>query len=149
RMGRPAINTALIPPVPRADNTRGERRNAFNAGLPRNDVRDFAGDMKYVMTNFYKLDSGTTNALTSFLLPDILTFDTSTPFDNTNNAFPNGRQPRDPVIHVELNLLTKGAVTTDNVDDDNGTLITDGTNGTVAQFPYLGPPNNPQGGPNP
>ena len=35
RMGRPAINTGLIPPVPRNNATRGERRNAFNAGLPR------------------------------------------------------------------------------------------------------------------
>src|SRR5207249_9099423 len=43
RMGRPAINTALIPPVPRGssfpiggtgDQNRQDRRNAFNDGHP-------------------------------------------------------------------------------------------------------------------
>ena len=45
---------------------------------------------------------------------------------------------RDAVIHTELSLLTGGAITTDNVDDDNGTRITDGQMGTVAAFPYIG-----------
>jgi hypothetical protein len=152
RMGRPAINTALIPPLPRTDLSRGDRRNAFNAGLPRNDIRDFRADMIAVLTspNFvYKRTTADATALANFLLPDILTFDTSKPFDPNNNAFPNGRQPRDPVIHTELAILLNGALTTDNVDDDNGSIITDGTHGTVAAFPYLGPPNNPPGSPNP
>ena len=46
-------------------------------------------------------------------------------------------------------LLTNGKITTDNVDDDNGTRITDGAPGTTALFPYLGRPNNPPAGPNP
>jgi hypothetical protein len=42
-------------------------------------------------------------------------------------------------------------VTTDNVSDDNGTIITDGLGGVgnVIMFPYIGKPNNPPGGPNP
>jgi hypothetical protein len=146
RMGRPAINTALIPPIPR--NSGNERRNAFNAGLPVNDRRDFRNDMMGIMLNVYKLPQATASGLADFLLPDILTFDASKPF-NPAGGFPNGRQFRDPVIHIELGLLTQNAITTDNVNDDNGTLITDGTHGTVAKFPYFGPPNNPQGGPNP
>ena len=61
---------------------------------------------------------------------------------------------RDDVIDLELSLLTGGAIPSDNVADDNGDRITDGTmrpNGTfrTAAFPYIGPPNNPPAGPNP
>src|SRR5262249_8241835 len=49
RMGRPALNTALIPPVPRGSNfpikPGTDLRTAFNSGLPKNDVRDFRGSM--------------------------------------------------------------------------------------------------------
>ncbi|HEV3078296.1 MAG TPA: DUF4331 family protein, partial [Gemmataceae bacterium] len=62
RMGRPAINTALIPPVPRNNLTRGDRRNAFNAGHPRNDVRDFGPDMISVFKGFYGRDANTAQA---------------------------------------------------------------------------------------
>ena len=141
RMGRPAINTALIPPVPRTDLSRGDRRNAFNAGIPSNDVRDFYADMMAVLTNPngpYQRTEADANGLATFLLPDILTYDSSMP-----DGFPNGRHLRDGVIDVELNLLTNGRVTSMNVFDDNGTRITDGTMGTVAAFPYFGAPNNP------
>jgi hypothetical protein len=147
RMGRPAINTALIPPVPRGSNItnpKPDRRNAFNAGIPSNDQRDFHADMMGVLTDpngIYKRSQADATGLTNFLLPDILTVDTS-----NATVFPNGRGLRDPVIHVELGLLTNGAITTDNVNDDNGSRITDGTNGTTAAFPYFGPPNNPPQG---
>jgi len=169
RMGRPAINTALIPPVPRPGgkpatgpnappNAAVDLRNDFNAAQPRNDVRRFKRPMMSVMQNFYGLTPQQAEGLTKLLLPDILTFDTSKPFvqnvagDDSASAFPNGRQPRDPVIHVELALLTQNfpalglkPITTDNVNDDNGTRITDGTNGAPVHFPYLGRPNVPQG----
>src|SRR5207244_11638391 len=51
RAGRPAINTALIPPVPRNDLTRGDRRSAFNASRPRQDRRRFRDDMIFVLSN--------------------------------------------------------------------------------------------------
>jgi hypothetical protein len=152
RMGRPGINTTLVPPVPRNDLSRGERRNAFNAGLPRNDRRDFRADMIAVLTspNFvFRRTAADAAGLADFLLPDILTVDLSLAFNAANNGFPNGRRLRDDVIDVELGLLTNGAVTSDNVPDDNGTRITDGNQGTTAAFPYVGPPNNPPGGPNP
>ena len=51
RMGRPAINTALIPPGPRSDLSRGERRTAFNQGSPATDVANFRADMQHVLIN--------------------------------------------------------------------------------------------------
>ncbi|MFQ3578305.1 MAG: DUF4331 family protein, partial [Verrucomicrobiia bacterium] len=165
RTGRPAINTALIPPIPRNSTAFGERRNAFNAGLPRNDRRDFRSQMITILNTVYGRPRDTSanppltsaDGLANFLLPDILTFDTSTVFTtnpNDANGFPNGRRLRDDVIDLEYSLLTGGAITTDSVSDDNGDRITDGTrrpNGTLRPiaFPYLGPPNNPAGGPNP
>src|SRR5438309_463444 len=79
-MGRPGINTALIPPVPRTDLSRGDRRNAFNAGVPSDDVRDFFDDMVAVLTNPngpYQRTAADATGLASFLLPDILTYDSS------------------------------------------------------------------------
>src|SRR5262249_31476135 len=93
RMGRPAINTALIPPGPRGSNfpiggtagqTRQERRNAFNAGHPRDDRANFTSDMVSVLTAYYPAGrpGGQPNAaqagvVASLLLPDILVFDTT------------------------------------------------------------------------
>lgn len=141
RMGRPGINTVLIPPVPRNNLTRGERRNAFNAGIPSNDRRDFKADMVSVLMGFFGRNATDADGLSNFLLPDILTFQVG-----NASGFPNGRRLRDDVIDIELGLLTNGAITTDNVPDDNGTRITDGNMGTVAAFPYVGPPNNPPQG---
>jgi len=162
RMGRPAINTVLIPPLPRNNLVRGERRNAFNAGQPRNDRRDFRADMFFILKNVLGNSDAGSNGLADFLLPDILTFDTSTAFTTNakdGNGFPNGRRLRDDVIDVEYTLLLSAlSITSDNVDDDNGDKITDGTmrpNGTLRPiaFPYIGaanlPLNGPGSGPNP
>jgi Domain of unknown function (DUF4331) len=154
RMGRPAINTALIPPIPRNNLARGERRNAFNAGHPRNDRRDFRADMISVFKTAFGRSDADAAGLTDFLLPDLLTFNTSTAFSTNaadSNGFPNGRRLRDDVIDIELNLITNGAIPSDNVPDDNGDKITDGTmrsDGsfrTIA-FPYIGAPNLPLNG---
>jgi hypothetical protein len=172
RMGRPAINTALIPPVPRKQLAQGERRNAFNAGLPRNDRRDFNGNMVFVLSDpngIYKRTPTDAGFLTSALLPDMLLFQLGNPggFGTLIGPGPgaftgpfaggqvlgNGRKLREDVIDIELNLLTNGAIPTDNVPDDNGTRITDGSLGTTAAFPYIGvanlPLNGPGTGPNP
>jgi hypothetical protein len=162
RMGRPAINTALIPPLPRNSTARGERRNAFNAGHPRNDRRDFRADMFFILKNVMGNTDATSNGLADFLLPDLLTFNTNTAFTTNakdGNGFPNGRRLRDDVIDVEFTLLLSALkITTDFVDDDNGDKITDGTmrpDGTLRPiaFPYIGaanlPLNGPGSGPNP
>ena len=61
-------------------------------------------------------------------------------------GFPNGRRLRDDVADFMLSMLSNGRMKTDNVSDDNGDRITDGSaraDGTLrpAAFPYLGPPN--------
>jgi hypothetical protein len=156
-MGRPAINTALIPPVPRSDPQHlGDLRNAFNAGLPRNDVRDFKAPMTTVLNTVYGGLFGTPNAggLADALLPDVLMFQVGnssgfgTFIGPGNSILGNGRKLTDPVIHIELSILTGGKVTTDNVNDDNGGKVTDGTpnpnGGTRAiAFPYIGAANTP------
>ena len=117
RMGRPAINTVFL---------HGDRKNLFNDGLPVNDQRDFRGDVVDTLVALGNSDSRA-NALADVLLPDILTFDTSSPA-----GFLNGRRLSDDVIDAELNLITNGAVTTDCVGNDSTFLNT---------FPYVGGPN--------
>jgi hypothetical protein len=168
RMGRPAINTALIPPVPR-NSPRGERRNAFNAGLPRNDLRDFKADMVFVLENFFGRSAADSNFLTAALLPDMLLFQIGNPggFGTLIGPGPgiftgpfaggqvlgNGRRLSDDVIDIEVNLLTNGAIPGDNVGDDNGLRVTDGSVDPVSMqtrmiaFPYIGPANTPLNGP--
>jgi hypothetical protein len=58
------------------------------------------------------------------LVPDVLTVD----FSNSA-GFLNGRSPADDVIDAELNVLSKGAVTTDLVDANDA--------GFPGTFPYL------------
>src|SRR5262249_29472958 len=133
RMGRPAINTALIPPIPRGSNFPNagpERRNLFNAGLPKDDRTNFKADMVGILKSVYGRNDADSNAIANILLPDILTVDTSIPFNDPRNGLKvdangvtlNGRRFRDNVIHAEFVVLTNGALTTDNVDDDNGTI---------------------------
>jgi hypothetical protein len=118
RMGRPAINTVFL---------HGDRKNLFNAGDPVNDQQDFRGDVVETLEQLGNSEARA-NALADILLPDILTFDTSSP-----DGFLNGRQLKDDVIDQELSLITNGAVTTDCVANDSTFLET---------FPYLGDPNN-------
>jgi hypothetical protein len=65
--------------------------------------------------------------LAHVLLPDILTFDTS-----SAAGFLNGRQLADDVIDAELNLITNGGLTTDCIGNDSTFL---------SGFPYVGDPN--------
>ena len=124
RMGRPAINTVFIPNnVFEPKGTEPSQRNAFNAGKPRNDQRDFRGEVVDTLQIFYGANNPTVDALANILLPDILTVDTSNPA-----GFLNGRGLSDDVIDAELGLVTKGAVTKDCVDNDSE---------FTTSFPYL------------
>jgi hypothetical protein len=118
RMGRPAINTVLIPTG---------RKDEFNQGHPADDFADFGADVLARITAL----SGDTNVaamLTAVLLPDILTIDTS-----SSDGFLNGRRLQDDVIDAELSLLTQGAVTGDGVDANDAAF--------PGVFPYLAAPN--------
>lgn len=133
RMGRPAINSALIPRGNTILNIRGrDLRDRFNQTPPSRDAM-FRRDMATIISNIYG-NPANANALANILLPDILTFNTS-----NANGFLNGRRLEDDVIDAELGLLTNGGITTDNVGNDSTFLNT---------FPYIGAPNATPQGPN-
>lgn len=118
RMGRPAINTVLIP-------TRF--KDVFNDGKPQ---RDRARFRDIVIQSLLGLGNDSTRAavLADILLPDILTVDVGNPA-----GFLNGRKLEDDVIDAELNLLTNGAITGDCIDENDKDFLT--------VFPYLAAPH--------
>src|SRR5437660_5085838 len=115
RMGRPAINTVF---------NHGQDKNRFNAGDPVNDWRDFGASFVSTLT---VLGAADPNGLAHVLLPDILTYNTS-----SSAGFLNGRQLSNDVIDAELNLITNGGITGDCIANDSTFSDT---------FPYLGSPN--------
>ena len=119
RMGRPAINTVF-------HNHNDAGKDAFNIARPVNDQHDFRADVVNTLLALGN-DSTRANALADVLLPDILTFDTS-----SSAGFLNGRQLSDDVIDAELGLITNGAVPSDCVANDSNFSNV---------FPYLAQPN--------
>lgn len=126
RMGRPAINTVFIP-ANVFEPTEPSQKNFFNSSFPLHDQAKFRGEVVDTLEIFYGAGSPDAQGLADFLLPDILTIDTSNPA-----GFPNGRGLADDVIDIELGLVTNGAVTTDCVANDSV---------FSTSFPYLAPPN--------
>jgi uncharacterized protein DUF4331 len=141
RMGRPAIATVFIPnnPIPpdRVADGKPSAKSTYNHSDPVNDQAMWRGEVVDTLTTLFSLndatdpdpgdDAGKIQGLADFLLPDLLTVDTS-----SSSGFPNGRQLNDDVIDTELGLITEGAVTTDCVPADNHLL---------SKFPYVGDPN--------
>lgn len=119
RNGRPAISTVFIP---------GPLKNAFNLGNPRDDQRVFR-DAFTATGRALGNSADRANVLADFLLPDIMSIDTSSPA-----GFPNGRRLADDVIDIELNLVSNGALTSDCVANDSTFRTT---------FPYWQGPNLP------
>ena len=117
RIGRPAINTVLIP---------SDRKDEFNFGVPADDFVDFGADVNAAITGLSG-DADYAETLTGILLPDVLTVDTSDPA-----GFLNGRQLVDDVIDIELFVLTMGAFTAGDGVDMNDVPFSD-------RFPYLAP----------
>ena len=115
RMGRPAINTALL---------GSDRKDAFNAGSPATDLANFGTEVKAAIAGLSS--PGNADVLTPSLLPDILTFDTS----NTD-GFLNGRQLADDVIDTALTLLTASDPPIGDGVDVNDVAFR-------SSFPYLG-----------
>lgn len=135
RMGRPAINTVF---------NSGDDKVAFNNGRPSTDFARFSGNVVGVLRAFSALDSegaysrSQARTLAHVLLPDMVTYDTST--DAVGPL--NGRALADDVIDAELNIVTggfpfggrnaKGAIPSDCVDEHDDYMN---------QFPYLGVPH--------
>ena len=119
RMGRPAINTVLIP---------GPKKDTFNSAHPSDDVADYRADAVATITALSSAPNA--EALADKLLPDVLSFDTTKATGFADDF--NGRRLDDDVINIELAALSAGAVLEDFVDNDSTFL-------TV--FPYLAPKN--------
>src|SRR5712691_596230 len=126
QMGRPAINTVF---------NHGADKNTFNVTQPA-DQR--TAPTQAPGQNFLQLFTSELEtlggysptqalAIAEILLPDILTFDYSSP-----TGFLNGRQLTDDVIDIELNLVTNGKITGDKVGPHTDYL---------SAFPYLGNPH--------
>ncbi len=129
RMGRPAINTFFIP---------SDQKDSFNASKPAKDRENFRDEVIATLRALGN-DRDTARAIARVLLPDVLTFDTS-----SADGFEvlNGRRLQDDVIDIELSLISGGAITTDCVDENTAPPY-DGLNehGFWDVFPYLAPVN--------
>ena len=152
RIGRPFILDGLIPPIPRGSNfpvdpsipNRDERRDDFMRGVPADDRTNFKPDLVAVLQNFYGRNATDANAIADLLLPDVLVHDvTSTEGFGVliTGLLGNGRRLRDDVNDFFLNLTTNGAITTDNIPDDNAGAPTSAVNPIQANFPYIGAAN--------
>ena len=143
QMGRPAINTVFNTKL--VDANSGQTKNRFNTtnpdqqrtaynGLFRNNIiatltninQVLGTDVAFGCTDY---DAATAGAIADILLPDVITYDTT-----TAAAGPlNGRALSDDVIDAELGLTTHGCVTTDGVGPHTADYL--------ASFPYLGVPH--------
>lgn len=95
RNGRPVINTVFIPAA---------LKDAFNFANPTDDQTLFRDAFK---TSARALGNSEdrANFLADFLLPDILTIDTS-----KTDGYPNGRRLQDDVVDISLSLVSNGAI---------------------------------------
>ena len=117
RMGRPTINTVLVPTG---------RKDEYNSGIPSNDRATFGNDAINILINTYGNSLARATAITDLVFPDILTLDRRDP-----GGFYNGRRLDDDVIDILLSTLTNNALSTDCVDNDSA---------FSTRFPYLAPP---------
>jgi hypothetical protein len=135
RMGKPALNTVLI---------GSGNKDAYNATTPANDAATWSNEFVGSLLFLSGLDgSGYTQAeaefVTSLLLPDVLTLDTTSDAGFTTAPL-NGRQLAEDVIDFELLVVTGGlgangspVLTSDCVDANDVPFLT--------TFPYLAPAN--------
>ena len=125
QMGRPAINTVF---------NHGNDKNTFNVTQPADQraALTMSGQtFLQVFTSELETLGGYTvsqaDGIARILLPDILTFDSS-----SSQGFLNGRRLQDDVIDISLNLVTNGQITGDGVGPHTDYL---------SEFPYLGNPH--------
>ncbi len=116
RMGRPVINTVLIPSA---------SKDAFNATQPMDDPATWTAAVTASLVALNG-DPAYSAVVAGILLPDILTIDTANP-----SSYLNGRALADDVIDLSLAVVTNGALTTDCVNGNDVPFL--------AVFPYLAP----------
>jgi len=124
QMGRPAINTVF--------NGTGQDKNDFNATEPSQQRTAFGGKFKTNIVNTLEhlggYDPATAGTIANLLLPDVITYNTTTMAVGPLN----GRALADDVIDAELGIVTQGAVPGDGVNAHTDYL---------SSFPYLGLPH--------
>ena len=143
RMGRPAINTVVNSSGPLIG-APVNNKNVYNESHPSDDVANFTTAVIDALTIYSSLDSegsyapDQAAALAGVLLPDVLTYDTST----VASGPLNGRQLADDVIDIELTIITGGDPLGLFADRDAvGGINTDGIGPHAdyrTHFPYLG-----------
>ena len=103
QMGRPAINTVFNTPL--VDANAGPTKNRFNTTPPSQQRTAFGGQFRNniiaTLTNINArcsafgctdYDAATAGAIADILLPDVITYDVSTPADGTAQRSRPGRR---------------------------------------------------------
>jgi len=139
RMAIPAINTALIPTA---------QKDAFNLAVPAGDAAAFQTTVEnqdqalrdavnaVLDSPVGPEDGGPAGSLTAaevadFVMPDVVTIDTTQPVQ-----FTNGRRLTDDVIDTALQLvLNRTAGITDAINGNDVAFL--------STFPYFAPPHQP------
>ena len=134
QMGRPAINTVFngLPAVPATGTSAS--KEAFNVTRP--SLQDDAGHpyrahVSAVLQALGGYSAAAANGLAAALIPDVITYDTSSAGTNILN----GRAPTDDVIDAELQIVLNNPAATDCVGVHADTVAMQGT------FPYLAAPH--------
>lgn len=112
RAGRPAIATVLL---------ASDRKDAFNAGDPVNDLADFGAEINAEIAR--RSNQANADTLTPILLPDLLTYDAS----NAGGYF-NGRRLDDDALNASLAMFSEG-VFPEDIGGSGGPFLD--------AFPYL------------
>lgn len=147
RIGRPAINTVVNSSGPIVG-APSAAKTIFNGSLPVNDPANFTSAVVSALQAYSSLDAegayadGQAAALAGVLLPDVITYNTS-----TAAAGPlNGRALDDDVIDIELRIVTGGdPLGLFDDRDEDGAINTDGVgphSDYLSTFPYLGVPHS-------
>ena len=133
--GNPGVNVVFVPlDLDDVQNRSSTERNTSNRIPPA-----ILETLEALGTNQAGIDALTELVVTNgdFLRVDTTIANTGPGGgDNDGAGFPNGRRLGDDVIDTTLAIVTNGAVTSDNVDDDTGDLRRDA-------FPFLAPPIQP------
>jgi hypothetical protein len=146
-MGRPAINTVFNTFI--VDGAAGAAKDLFNTTSPSNQrtadggrfrdniIQTLTGINDYLglddLLGCEDWDAATAGVIADILLPDVITYDTTTPAVGPLN----GRALADDVIDAELALTLNGcSVGNDPIGDDVGAH-----SDYQSTFPYLGVPH--------
>lgn len=120
RIGRPFVGSLLVP---------APKRDAYNAGRPKDDTKNFAQDLVQRLVTLRGANYTGVAELVQELLPDVLVY---TPGSTLGLADGNGRKLDDDAYDLMITRFTNSLITTDFVGNDTAFR-------TV--FPYLADPN--------